>query len=892
MHPRKLIGALLAVAALLGAAKTSPASAAEFAMFDSPDGDPPIHETLLPASRFALLPPSDGPMGVIAGGARAADFVLTGVLPEGDTATAVAFTPDGTKIVVAHRDTRNLIVFDAATRAFLEEIALSGSPQDLAIAPDGVHAVTANLFEDTASIVDLVAGGEIANVAVGDQPGVVRITPDGTTAVVGNTIDGTLSVIDIAAASEVRRISGTGFVLTLSVNFESGAITVGFNAFELAGNTKAVHADYFAGQIDVVDIAVGTVTSLSSPANPRSVAITPDGAKAVVSHIIGIERVSVVDPVTPAITKTIAVGADLFGPVAIDPTGTKAVVAIQNACRVVNLITDAVSASLNTLSVSQIVTTADGDYALTVGFSGALISYAGESVVNQLNNIVSVAAGGVSPVEPRAAMAANLFAEDMVVVNTNGAAGFIEGIVPSGPPPEGDKARTFAFTPDGAKAVVAGIFSDNASIVDVASLSVEAVVAVGDRPAEVAITPDGATAVVANLDSDFVSIIDVASHGVTNIPISRRASQVEISPDGVHAYIAVVASGDGVWRVNLNTLAVEGPKLATGDMGGVLYLFNQTSGLTLSHDGATLVTCNSFTDTITLINTATWSVVATVAVGDFPVRAIFSADDSRIYISNRDSDTITIVSNAGPFSAPLATIHVGDYPFEMALSPGGGALYVANFQAENIGVVDLASELMTTTYPLPNAPQGIHLDAAGSRLFAATGTWSVSVGPGPVFSIGLEGELSILDAASGVVIDQESTGLPPAMSEQNAAISIVGIPSPFGDGLTLVEVPGAIAVDPAGAIGSPSRLTLAPNPFVERAVIEYWIGTAGEATLTVHDVAGRRVVALAEGPAAPGHHAAVWEGRDSRGARVAPGRYFVRLAAPDGEVVSRVAILE
>jgi hypothetical protein len=161
-----------------------------------------------------------------------------------------------------------------------------------------------------------------------------------------------------------------------------------------------------------------------------------------------------------------------------------------------------------------------------------------------------------------------------------------------------------------------------------------------------------------------------------------------------------------------------------------------------------------------------------------------------------------------------------------------------------------------------------------------------------VFSIGLEGEFSIFDAASGVVIDQETTGLPPAMSELNAAISMVGIPSPFGDGLTLVEVPEAIAVDPTGAIGGPSRLTLAPNPFVERAAIEYWIGTAGEATLTVHDVAGRHVVTLAGGRAAAGHHAAVWDGRDSRGARAAPGQYFVRLAAPDGEVVSRVAILE
>ena len=45
----------------------------------------------------------------------------------------------------------------------------------------------------------------------------------------------------------------------------------------------------------------------------------------------------------------------------------------------------------------------------------------------------------------------------------------------------------------------------------------------------------------------------------------------------------------------------EGAKLATGDMGGVGYTGNQFSGTVLSHDGATLVTCNSFSDPITII---------------------------------------------------------------------------------------------------------------------------------------------------------------------------------------------------------------------------------------------------------------------------------------------------
>jgi DNA-binding beta-propeller fold protein YncE len=96
----------------------------------------------------------------------------------------------------------------------------------------------------------------------------------------------------------------------------------------------------------------------------------------------------------------------------------------------------------------------------------------------------------------------------------------------------------------------------------------------------VAITPDGTKAVVANLDSTFASVIDLATATTTNVPISRRGSQVEISPDGQYAYIPVVADGDGVWRIDLDTLSVEGfPRSSTGNMGGVGYSYGQSSGI-------------------------------------------------------------------------------------------------------------------------------------------------------------------------------------------------------------------------------------------------------------------------------------------------------------------------
>jgi YVTN family beta-propeller protein len=755
---------------------------------DQPDGDAWIQRFDLPGGELDLA-------GLVRNlSLRSASFetMFLGELPEGDVPSGIAFTPDGAKIIVAHRDTQNLIIYDANTRAFLGEIQLSGSPNELALTTDGHYAVTANIFEDTASIVDLQTNTETAVVTVGNQPGMVRITPDNSTAIVGNTADGTVSVIDIAAATELRQIDGVAYSATISMNFESAAVIAAFTGFECVDNATLLNVDYYNARIRFIDITTGSATDVACTSRPRGIAITSDRTKAVCSHASS-SLITVIDTTAQTITKTIDVGANGRGPVAINPAGTKAVVSISNACRVVNLITDAVSGNLNTASVTQLLTTADGNCCLGVGYNGSLIDYSTESIVASLNGVVSTDVGGVSPIGPRAAMAACLTGEDLIVVNTNGTAGHVEAVMPSGPAPEADSCRTVAISPDGTTAVAVNILSDTVSIVDLTTKTVTATLDVGDRPAGVEITPDSTTAVVANLDSYFVSVIDIASHTVTNVPLGRRGSEVEVSPDGQYAYVAVVADGDGVYRINLDTLSVEGAKLPSGNMGNIYYMYNQASGMTLSHDGNTLVVCGSYDDVLTIINTVSWSVVKDLSMVDFPVRAIFSADDSTIFVSNKNNDLVAIVDNAGSDSAITGTVDVGDMPYEMAVSPDGQTLYVINGNSNNIAVVDVSARVMTSTISTgDNAAQGLALDAAGEHLYAATGSFSVTVGPGPAFNIDVAGEFLVIDTATNTVTDQVDTQLPAGMLVFNEATARALAPSPFIDGLMLFSVGHAL----------------------------------------------------------------------------------------------------
>jgi DNA-binding beta-propeller fold protein YncE len=231
--------------------------------------------------------------------------------------------------------------------------------------------VTVNLYEDTASIVDLAAGAETAVVPVGNQPAQLRITPDGLTAVVGNTASSDFSILDIASATEVRRIPGAGFAGSIGLSPEGGnVIYYRYDSFELVSNRRLVNADYASGQIKVFDVVTGLVNSFTVDVRPFLVEAARDGRTAVVSHS-STPKLAVVDGLTGSLVRTIDVGAPLGSGLSVDPTATTAVVDVLNYCRVVNLVTGTVSPSLFTGGVSQILSTADGAYALVASRAGS-----------------------------------------------------------------------------------------------------------------------------------------------------------------------------------------------------------------------------------------------------------------------------------------------------------------------------------------------------------------------------------------------------------------------------------------------------------------------------------------------------------------------------------------
>jgi hypothetical protein len=84
---------------------------------------------------------------------------------------------------------------------------------------------------------------------------------------------------------------------------------------------------------------------------------------------------------------------------------------------------------------------------------------------------------------------------------------------------------------------------------------------------------------------------------------------------------------------------------------------------------------------------------------------------------------------------------------------------------------------------------------------------------------------------------------------------------------------------------TPTELSLnlyqnTPNPFGAETSIRFAVPSKSRVSLAVYDVNGRLVNSILDRKAEAGEYRATWNGRDSAGAQVSPGVYFIRLATP------------
>ncbi len=122
-------------------------------------------------------------------------------------------------------------------------------------------------------------------------------------------------------------------------------------------------------------------------------------------------------------------------------------------------------------------------------------------------------------------------------------------------------------------------------------------------------------------------------------------------------------------------------------------------------------------NTVSVIDTATGAVVATVPVVAGPHGMGVTADGRRVYVSGDNSSSLSVIDTAT--DRVIHTIEVGRTPHGVAMTPDGKTLLVAVYGDNRIAFVDLATNRVDTVVPVPS-PHTIAIRPDGEVAYVAS----------------------------------------------------------------------------------------------------------------------------------------------------------------------------
>jgi YVTN family beta-propeller protein len=239
---------------------------------------------------------------------------------------------------------------------------------------------------------------------------------------------------------------------------------------------------------------------------------------------------------------------------------------------------------------------------------------------------------------------------------------------------------------DGTRAYVANSASNNVSVIDLDKRREIRTIPVGEGPGFAIVSPDGDSLVVTNRIAGSVSVIDAKSFRARAVfPGCPQATDAVILPDSSKTFVACSGSHQ------VMAIGLAQPKSAiemehSDRLLALLDVGKTPVHLALKPDGGEIFVCNFDSDSISEIDTNTNEVGGAYLVGAHPSFGIVSADNSLLWISNFNADTVGIYDiNDGTLIKP--SIQVGAGPDALALSADGFLLLAVDAQSGDVSAI-------------------------------------------------------------------------------------------------------------------------------------------------------------------------------------------------------------
>lgn len=579
---------------------------------------------------------------------------------EDDTETFTITATDGTATSNPLSISATIAQFEANT--VVATIPSGTGAYGVTVAPDGKTAYVTNLGAGTVSVIDTTTGKVTATITVGSGPNGVAFSPDGQTAYVTNGEDDTVSVID-----------------TVTNAVSSFTVAGGPHRPALTPDGATLYVLGGAG-LYAIDIATRTMVVVPAPGYPQQLRIAPDG-------------------------KTVYF--------------------------TVNTMLWAVDTATNTVTAKK-----------------SAVIFADGLAISPDGGTAYVGSGGI----------------DFIQVLDLGAEGGPGIVLPS-------KQNHLTISPDGTRLYATSADTNEVYVLDTATRVVVATIPVGGNPYGVAVSPDSALAYVANNTDGTVSVIwtGLASH-MAAPTVTVDAGQPDATTgavlltvdtadaDGDHVTLTVgaptigtlVNNGDGTFTftpsladrltggaATLTFTATDAHGMSTvetidipvtaatpNSVIGTIYLGvdNGSHELLLSADGKTAYTAAWLAGKVIVIDTATNTVVTTIAVGVKPTGLALHPDGTTLWVANTDSKTVSVIDTAT--NTVLHTLtSAGSSPHLVVFSSDGAYAYIvqqANADDANVVVLNTQTRAVVTTIDTDIRHTDVVMTPDGSAIYLSS----------------------------------------------------------------------------------------------------------------------------------------------------------------------------
>jgi YVTN family beta-propeller protein len=222
---------------------------------------------------------------------------------------------------------------------------------------------------------------------------------------------------------------------------------------------------------------------------------------------------------------------------------------------------------------------------------------------------------------------------------------------------------------------------------------------------------------------------------------ARRAEAAPfayVSNYGLHGEGSTVSVIDTATNTVVATVTVgSGPiGVAVTPDGKQVYVTNQGSG---------------HSNTVSVIDAATNTVVATVTVGNAPNAVAVTPDGAHAYVTDDSGSApghVSVIDTAT--NTVSAGVTVGTAPFDVAVTPDGAHAYVTNEGSGTVSVIDTATNTVGSTVTVGGLPFHVAISPNGKHVYVTQGYTTLTAGT-----------VAVIDTATNTVTATVTVGPEP-----------------------------------------------------------------------------------------------------------------------------------